>query len=40
LVAKYNEMKKELGNLRQSKTIIKTYVPQRTYRPRFIDKKT
>jgi len=40
LVAKYNEMKKELGNLRWSKAIIKTYTPQRTYRPRFIDKNT
>ena len=40
LVAKCNEVKEELGNLKQSKTIIKTYVPQKTYRPRFIDRKT
>jgi len=40
LIAKYNEIKKELGNLKQTKTILKTYVPQKTYRPRFIDKET
>ena len=40
LMAKHSEIKKELGNLKQTKTILKTYVPQKTYRPRFIDKKT
>ena len=40
LTDKYKEIKKELGNLKQTKTIVKTYTPQRTYRPRFIDKTT
>jgi hypothetical protein len=40
LIEKYNEIKEELGNLKQTKTILKTYAPQRAYRPRFIDKKT
>ena len=39
-IEKYNEMKKELLNLKQTKTILKTYVPKKVYRPRFIDKKT
>ena len=36
-IERYNEIKKELGNLKQTKTILKTYAPQRAYRPRFID---
>lgn len=40
LIEKYNEIKKELGNLKQTKTISRTYTSQRTYRPRFVDKES